>query len=163
MQHMQVKSVHVSVCAALWTPFSQNSGVDSVVSPTARHLASPGPVSEDKVACIGSSTSAFAYHKHTVALFLPWCQHMYHSFFCLMPLGRQPSAKKKETHVKVLSAPSNLCCHLDVRSVQLPVPGEVQGLKVKTQETSGGGSSLGLDGPQVVTWFLPVGSNIPSL
>ena len=90
-------------------------------------------------------TSCTHTHTHSLSLSLtlslsfPWslsthCQHFFFFFFLpyasVLPLGQQPSAKP---HIKVLSAPSNLCCHLDVRSLQLPVPGgfKVQVLKVR--------------------------------
>lgn len=42
--------------------------------------------------------------------------------FLLPPFTAFGPTAKCKTHVKMLSAPSNLCCHLEVRS--LPVPEE---------------------------------------
>ncbi len=161
---MQVKSVYISVNAQHFELkyLSQNSGINSVVSPNAHHLALSGSLSQAKWCTIRAlyQPADFLHisshtHTHTLSLSLTpsWSLSTHVSlpalfFFVLcFCIAFGPTAKCK-AHIKVLSAPSNLCCHLDVRSLQLPVPGEVQSSNVKgqTQELTGGGSSLAQDG-----------------
>ncbi len=110
---MQVKSVYISVNAQHFELkyLSQNSGINSVVSPNAHHLALSGSLSQAKWCTIRAlyQPADFLHisshtHTHTLSLSLTHppglCQHMYHcqhfsflSYASVLPLGQQPSAK----------------------------------------------------------------------
>lgn len=131
------------------------------MSPNAHHLALLGSLSQAKwctIRALHQPADFLHISSRTHTLSSSWSLSTHISlpalFFLVLCfcIAFGPTAKCK-AHIKVLSAPSNLCCHLDVGSLQLPVPGEVQSSNVKgqIQELTGGGSSLAQDGECSVT------------
>lgn len=122
---MQLRSVFESVSFSAFSLnllFQRSSG-NSDLAPDAHHFTPSGLVSQVKwctFRALWMPASWFLIFL-LLSLSLFYLSVSTFSWNSVLPLGQQPSAK---TRISVLSAPSNLCCHLDVRSPQLPVPEE---------------------------------------
>lgn len=128
-----LRSCSSQACLILRVSFSafplnrlyQRSSGNSDLAPDAHHFTPSGPVSRAKWCASraqwmpASSFLIFLLLFHNLSPF-----YLSVSTFSWNSLCLRANSQVQKTQISVLSAPSNLCCHLDVRSPQLPVPGE---------------------------------------